>query len=135
MNPALDPTTLYRPVTSFLLAAFGGGQTRLFWTPPTTEGGFRSCSWPSPTGEALPLAWVSAFAGWILEIVKCSDAQKDLKGFVLMPRRWVVERTFAWLYKFRRLSKDYEETSASSEAWIRLAMINVMTRRLTHSSA
>lgn len=81
------------------------------------------------------IAWVAAFAGWVLEIVKRSDEQKDVKGFVLLPRRWVVERTFAWLYKFRRLSKDYEETTPSSEAWIRLAMIHVMVRRVAHSSA
>jgi putative transposase len=73
------------------------------------------------------IAWVMAFAGWTLSIVKRSD---DVKGFVVLPRRWVVERTFAWLCKFRRLSKDYEETTASSEAWIRIAMIHVMVRRL-----
>lgn len=73
------------------------------------------------------VAWVAAFGGWVLEIVKRSD---DLTGFKVLPRRWVVERTFAWLYKFRRLSKDYEETTASSEAWIRIAMIHIMVRRL-----
>ncbi len=73
------------------------------------------------------IAWMMAFAGWTLSIVKRSD---DVKGFVVLPRRWVVERTFAWLCKFRRLSKDYEETAASSEAWIRIAMIHVMARRL-----
>ncbi len=49
---------------------------------------------------------------------------------MLLPRRWVVERTFGWLTKFRRLVRDYEETTPSSEAWVRLAMINVMVRRL-----
>jgi len=44
--------------------------------------------------------------------------------------RWVVERTFAWLMKLRRLSRDYEETTTSREAWIRIAMIHVMVRRL-----
>jgi putative transposase len=73
------------------------------------------------------IAWLMAFAGWTLSIVKRRD---DVKGFVVLPRRWVVERTFAWLCKFRRLSKDYEETTASSEAWIRIAMIHVMARRL-----
>jgi putative transposase len=73
------------------------------------------------------VAWVAAFAGWVLEIVKRSD---NVTGFVVLPRRWVVERTFAWLCKFRRLSKDYEETTASSEAWIRIAMIHIMVRRL-----
>lgn len=77
------------------------------------------------------IAWVAAFGGWVLEIVKRSD---DVKGFVVLPRRWVVERTFGWLTKFRRLCKDYEETTQRSEAWIRLAMIHVMARRLATST-
>jgi putative transposase len=77
------------------------------------------------------IAWVAAFGGWVLEIVKRSD---DVKGFVVLPRRWVVERTFGWLMKFRRLCKDYEETTKSSEAWIRLAMIHIMARRLATST-
>jgi putative transposase len=71
--------------------------------------------------------WVLAVAGWVLDIVKRSD---DAKGFVLLPHRWIVERTFGWLSRYRRLSKDYEETCPSSEAWIRLAMIHLMVRRL-----
>jgi putative transposase len=62
-----------------------------------------------------------------LEIVKRSD---DAKGFVVLPRRWVVERTFGWLGRSRRLSKDYEETIPSSEAMVKLAMIHLMARRL-----
>jgi len=62
-----------------------------------------------------------------LEIIKRSD---DVKGFVVLPRRWVAERTFAWLGRCRRLSKDYEETIASSEAFVKLAMIHLMARRL-----
>ena len=77
------------------------------------------------------IEWVAAFGNWVLEIVKRSD---DVKGFAVLPRRWVVERTFGWLMKFRRLSKDYEETVKSSEAWILLAMINIMTRRLATST-
>ena len=46
------------------------------------------------------------------------------------PRRWVVERTFAWLGRFRRMSKDYEFNTSTSKAMIHLAMINIMTRRL-----
>ena len=71
--------------------------------------------------------WVKAFGGWILEIVKRCD---DTKGFKVIPHRWIVERTFGWLSKYRRLSKDYEETTDSSEAWIRLAMIQIMSRKL-----
>jgi putative transposase len=51
-------------------------------------------------------------------------------GFVLLPHRWVVERTFAWLGKYRRLSKDYEANPKSSEAWIQIAMIHRMARKL-----
>ena len=51
-------------------------------------------------------------------------------GFKLLKRRWVVERTFAWLGRNRRLSKDYEETIESSEAFVKLAMIHLMARRL-----
>ncbi|MFO0950288.1 MAG: IS5 family transposase [Isosphaeraceae bacterium] len=67
-----------------------------------------------------------------LEIVKRSD---DVKGFVVLPRRWVVERTFGWLGRCRRLSKDYEATTASSEAFVKLAMIHLMARRLTKKLA
>jgi putative transposase len=73
------------------------------------------------------VAWVREQTGWELEIVKRSD---DMRGFVLLPKRWVVERTFAWLGKCRRLSKDYEHLVESSEAMIRLAMIGLMARRL-----
>jgi putative transposase len=53
------------------------------------------------------------------------------KGFQLLPRHWVVERTFGWLSWSRRLSKDYEESTASSEAMIYVARIRLMLRRLT----
>lgn len=62
-----------------------------------------------------------------LEIVKRSD---DAKGFVVLPRRWVVERTFAWLGLHRRLSKDYEALPETSETFIRVAMIALMLARL-----
>lgn len=73
------------------------------------------------------VAWVAELAGWVLEIVKRSD---DAQGFEVLPHRWIVERTFGWLSKYRRLARDYEETIASSEAWIRIAMIHLMARRL-----
>jgi putative transposase len=53
-------------------------------------------------------------------------------GFVVQPKRWIVERTFGWLNRCRRLSKDYERTTASSEAFIKVAMIHLMIRRLRH---
>jgi putative transposase len=62
-----------------------------------------------------------------LEIVKRSD---DVKGFKLLPHRWVVERTFGWLGRQRRFSKDYEYLPATSETIIYIAMIGLMLRRL-----
>ena len=64
---------------------------------------------------------------WTLEVVKRSDSAK---GFVLLPRRWVVERTFAWLNRCRRLAKDVEATIQSATAWIILAHIRLLTRRI-----
>ena len=62
-----------------------------------------------------------------LEIVRRQDAAK---GFVVLPKRWIVERTFGWLNRCRRLSKDYEYLTETSEAMIHVAMINLMVRRL-----
>jgi len=77
---------------------------------------------------------VQNVCGWILEIVKRSD---DVKGFQVLPRRWVVERTFGWLGRYRRLSKDYEGLTETSEAMIYAAMIHLMARHLarTHASS
>ncbi|OAO00802.1 transposase [Sphingomonadales bacterium EhC05] len=63
---------------------------------------------------------------WTLEIIKLSDTAK---GFELLPRRWVVERTFAWLGRYRRLAKDWERSIASSTAWALIASIRMLTRR------
>lgn len=71
--------------------------------------------------------WVKRNTKIVLEIVKRSD---DLKGFVVLPRRWVVERTFSWLANYRRLDKDYEELLKTSENMIYLAMTRLMLRRL-----
>jgi putative transposase len=67
---------------------------------------------------------------WTIVIIKRSDATK---GFVVLPRRWVVERTFAWLGRCRRLAKDWERSIASSTVWAFLASIRLMTRRLARS--
>ena len=77
------------------------------------------------------LQWVSALRldnPLKLEIVKRSD---QMKGFHVLPRRWVVERTFGWLGRQRRLSKDYEFLTRTSETMIHVAMIGLMLRRLT----
>ena len=62
-----------------------------------------------------------------LEIIKRTD---DISGFVLLPKRWVVERTFGWFNRFRRMSKDYEAIPKNSESLIYLAMTHIMVRRL-----
>ncbi len=75
-------------------------------------------------------AWLWALRPWRkvrLEIVK---RPKDVKGFQVLPWRWIVERTFGWLGRYRRLSKDYEYLTQTSEAMIRVAMIHLMVRRL-----
>lgn len=75
--------------------------------------------------------WVGNLRGRLqplrMEIVRRSD---DVRGFKVLPRRWVVERTFGWWGRFRRLSKDYEFHTATSEAMIHLVMIAIMLRRL-----
>jgi putative transposase len=73
------------------------------------------------------IEWVRRFFGWVLEIVRRPECQK---GFVVLPRRWIVERTFGWLGRHRRLSKDYEELPESEETLILVAMINLMVHRL-----
>ena len=76
----------------------------------------------------------AALAGhgqWQIEIVKRSDRAT---GFQLLPRRWVVERTFAWLNRNRRLAKDFETKTVSSEAWIYLASVQLLTRRLARTT-
>lgn len=98
-----------------LLKRLGGAGKKLrrIWV----DGGYR--------GELLE--WVKARFKFILEVVLRSDEQK---GFVVLPRRWVVERTFAWLSNNRRLSKDYERLPETSEAFVQIAMMRLMLLRL-----
>jgi transposase len=67
---------------------------------------------------------------WKLEIVKRSDRHR----FVVLPKRWVVERTLAWISHNRRLARDFERYARSAAAFVRLAMIRIMLRRLTRPS-
>lgn len=92
---------------------------RLIWA----DGGYQ--------GQPM-IDWVFNLAGWIFEIVKRSD---DVKGFHILPQRWIVERTFAWLGRYRRLSKDYEVLPQTSEALIYAAMVNLMLARLARNPA
>jgi putative transposase len=75
------------------------------------------------TGKLIQ--WVEQLKAFVLRIVKRTD-----KGFKILPKRWIVERTFGWFGKYRRLSKDYERLTKNSEAAIKLAMINIMLRRI-----
>ena len=77
------------------------------------------------TGQLIE--WVKQTFGWLLEIIKRSD---DASGFEVLPKRWIVERTFGWFNWYRRLSKDYEELTPNSEAMIRVCMIHRMVRHL-----
>jgi putative transposase len=98
-----------------LLRTFGVHRKKLrkIWV----DGGYRG----------LVIEWVKERFRHCLEVVLRSD---DMKGFVVLPRRWVVERTFAWLNNHRRLSKDYERFTKTSETMIQIAMIRLMIRRL-----
>jgi putative transposase len=73
------------------------------------------------------IVWVKETTGWVMEIVKRNS---DMKGFEVLPKRWIVERTFGWLSQSRRLAKDYEVTIRNSQAMIRVAMIHLMTKRI-----
>jgi putative transposase len=87
--------------------------------------------WADSAYAGQLIEWVAqlrgAFRPIALEIVKRSD---DLRGFYVLPRRWVVERTFGWFGRWRRLSKDYEFRTDTSEAIIRIVMMRLMLRRV-----
>jgi transposase len=68
---------------------------------------------------------------WIIEIVK----RTELHSFAVLPKRWLVERTLAWISRNRRLARDYERYARTVAAFIRLAMIRLMLRRLTRPTA
>jgi putative transposase len=82
------------------------------------DGGYQGAA------TATAVAWIGA---WELEIVKRSDIAK---GFVVLPRRWIVERTLSWIGRCRRLSKHVENLARSALAFLRLAMIRLMMRRI-----
>jgi len=73
---------------------------------------------------------LSELGTWTFEIIKRSDTAK---GFEVLPRRWVVERTFAWLNRCRRLAKDFEATITSAVAWVLIAHIRRLTRRIARA--
>jgi putative transposase len=73
------------------------------------------------------IRWVKSNCGWLLQTILRPEGAK---GFVLLPKRWVVERTFGWFSKYRRLNKDYETNIEMSETMIYAAMTHRMLRRL-----
>lgn len=101
---ARDPDPLVSPPTSRL---------KQLWA----DGGYRG---------SVPML-LSAALGWRLTLVKREGEQR---GFATLRKRWIVERTFGWLNRYRRLSKDHEFLTHSSETMIYLAMINLMLHRL-----
>jgi putative transposase len=97
----------------------GFKRLELIWA----DGGYR--------GQPM-IDWVWQLAGWVFEVIKRTE---EATGFVVLPRRWVVERTIAWLGRYRRLSKDYEQLPETSEAMIYAAMVHIMLRRLARNPA
>jgi putative transposase len=77
-------------------------------------------------GDKLTTA-LTKIGDWTIEIIKRSDRAN---GFVVLPRRWVVERTFAWLNRNRRLAKDFERSIASATAWLFMASVQFLARRI-----
>jgi transposase len=73
---------------------------------------------------------IAATGSWRIEIVK----RTDLHRFVVLPKRWIVERTFAWISRNRRLARDFERYATTVAAFVRLAMIRLMLKRLTRPS-
>ena len=75
--------------------------------------------------------WVRQTLGWVLTTIL---RPTGVKGYVHLPKRWIVERTIGWLGRYRRLSKDYEVTPRSSETWIYIAMLHRMSRYMLPGS-
>jgi len=109
-------------------------------------------NWQDKTGLAYVLRRVPLFKRWQVLIldagydspalidqcgktygvrVEIVQRHPDQTGFAVLPKRWIVERTFAWLGKCRRLSKDYEFLPQTSESWIYIAMLHLMLKRLS----
>ena len=88
------------------------------------------CIWADGGYTGQLVTWVRQLRVWRKLRLEIVSRPEGTKGFVLLPKRWVVERTFAWLGRYRRLSKDYEFLTQTSETLIHVAMINLMVRRL-----
>ena len=82
--------------------------------------------WADGSYRGELIAWTKQHFGWTLEIV---ERPAEQVGFQVLPKRWIVERTFAWLNRHRRLSKDYERLPETSEAFVYIAMIRLMLKQ------
>ena len=78
-------------------------------------------------------AWLWGLRPWRKVCLESVKRPEGIKGCLLLAKRWIVERTFAWLSRYRRLSKDDESWTQTSETMIRVAMIHVMVRRLART--
>lgn len=90
-------------------------------------GGIRKIFADSAYARNAMAEWVKQACGIKLETV---ERPKDAQGFVVLRKRWIVERTFAWLMRYRRNARDYEKTTSSSESMIYISMVQLMSRRL-----
>jgi transposase len=100
------------------------------WCSPKSSGASLGCVMSLPMA-AMPgtnlKAALRRIGKWNVEVIKRSDTAK---GFEVLPRRWVVERTFAWLNQNRRLAKDFERTIASATTRLFVASVQLLTRRI-----
>ena len=83
--------------------------------------------WADAAYAGRLVSWAWSTGGWLLTVVR---RRPNSHSFEVLPRRWVVERTLAWLGRCRRLSKDYEALPETSEAWVHIAMSHLMLKRL-----
>jgi putative transposase len=86
--------------------------------------------WADQAYAGERMAWVGRLRPWRKVRVAIVKRPEGIKGVLLLPKRWIVERTFAWLGRYRRLSQDDEYLTQTSETMIRVAMIHRMVRRL-----
>jgi putative transposase len=103
------------------------GAKQLFTTIKSLSWKRMKIVWADGGYQGDLLTWLNTALGWLLTIVHKLPEQL---GFAVLPKRWIVERTFAWLNRYRRLSKDYERLPQTSEAFIYIAMIHLMLKRL-----
>lgn len=86
--------------------------------------------WADGSYRGALIDWVAELFGWRLEVV---EKPKDQDGFQTLPKRWLIERTFAWLVRQRRLARDYERLPETSESFIYAAMVRLMLRTLART--